>query len=221
MEGRCRKSSCHCRHPPVCRNYTSGNTCIDGNNCVHRHADGEEKPSKTSKSERPQGAVSILEEKVQGCVSKFRFKEVFSAEILAKEIERFEETHQKILMMHLVRNSIRERKQGNLEALTKKVNLMSEILARQSLRKGTPEQTSRQKEYASKAAWHLARNMQAQGRGQSYVDSLVKKAPVLVANNRRTYVCGLTRELQCTCWARRIQAQMTWRLCGAPETLRR
>ena len=42
--------------------------------------------------------------------------------------------HDEILRMHLVRNWIRERKKGNLEALSKKVNLMSEILARPVLR---------------------------------------------------------------------------------------
>ena len=34
-----------------------------GNSCLYRHADGEEKPSKRSKSESAQGAVSILKEK--------------------------------------------------------------------------------------------------------------------------------------------------------------
>ena len=59
------------RHPPVCRNSKSGNRCIYGNNCFYRHADGEEKPSKRSKSESTQGADAILKEKkVQGCVSQ-------------------------------------------------------------------------------------------------------------------------------------------------------
>ena len=33
---RCRKLSCDYRHPPVCRNYKSGNRCIHGNNCMYR-----------------------------------------------------------------------------------------------------------------------------------------------------------------------------------------
>ena len=65
---RCRKSSCVYRHPQVCRNYKSGNRCIHGNNCLYRHAEGENKPSKRSKSESTQGAVPILKEKIQGCV---------------------------------------------------------------------------------------------------------------------------------------------------------
>ena len=60
---RCRKSSCDYRNPPVCRNYKSGNRCIHGNDCLYRNADGEEKPSKRSKSESTQGAVAILKEK--------------------------------------------------------------------------------------------------------------------------------------------------------------
>ena len=43
-------------------------------------------------------------------------------------------THQKILRMHLVQNWISGKKKGKLEALSKKVNLMSEILARPVLR---------------------------------------------------------------------------------------
>ena len=69
---RCRKSSCDYRHPLVCRKYKSGNRCIYGNNCLYRHADGEEKPSKRSKCESTQGALAILKEKkVQGCVSHY------------------------------------------------------------------------------------------------------------------------------------------------------
>ena len=46
---KCKISSCDCRHPPVSRNYKSGNGCIHDHRCQHRHADGEEKPSKRSK----------------------------------------------------------------------------------------------------------------------------------------------------------------------------
>ena len=66
--------------------------CTHGNNCLYRHADGEEKPSKKSKKESTQGAVAILKENmVQGCVSKLISKEVYSAESWANEIERFGE----------------------------------------------------------------------------------------------------------------------------------
>ena len=43
------------------------------------------------------------------CISKFRSKEVYSAESWRIGIERFGGTHQKILRMHLVRNWMRER----------------------------------------------------------------------------------------------------------------
>ena len=104
---RCRKSSCDYRHPPVCRNYKSGNRCIHGNSCLCRHADGEEKPSKRSNSESSQGAVAILkEQKVQGCVSQNSDpKGVYSAESWASEIERFGGKLFNILRTHLVRSS--------------------------------------------------------------------------------------------------------------------
>ena len=62
-EGRCKRPSCDYRHPPVCRIYKFGIRCIHGSNCLYRHADSEEKPSKRSKSESTQGAVAILKEK--------------------------------------------------------------------------------------------------------------------------------------------------------------
>ena len=49
-EAKCKRSSCDYRHPPVCRNYQSGNGCIHGHRCLYRHAEGEEKPSKKSKN---------------------------------------------------------------------------------------------------------------------------------------------------------------------------
>ena len=104
---RCRKSSCDGRHPPVCRNYKYVNRCIHGNNCLYRHADGEEKPSKRSKSESTQRTISIPKEKKgpKLCISKFRSKEVYSAESWANEIERFGGTCFQILRTHLVRSS--------------------------------------------------------------------------------------------------------------------
>ena len=59
---RCKRSSCDCRHLPVCRNYKSGNRCIHGSDCLYPHAGGE-KPSKKSKNERTHGADAILKEK--------------------------------------------------------------------------------------------------------------------------------------------------------------
>ena len=68
---KCKRSSCDFRHPPVCRNYKSESRCIHGSNCLFRHADGEEKPSKRSKKESTQGAGAILKHrKVQVCVSQ-------------------------------------------------------------------------------------------------------------------------------------------------------
>ena len=136
-EARCKRSSCNSWHPPVCRNFKSGNRCIHGNNCLYRHADGEEKPSKRSKSESTQGPVVILKEKkVQGCESQNSdAKKSILRKAGQNEIERFGGTRCKILRTHLVRYSKFGKEKGHLEALSKKVNLMSEILARRSLRK--------------------------------------------------------------------------------------
>ena len=126
---RCGRSSCDFRHPPVCRNYKSGTRCIHGKNCLYRHADGEEKPSKRSKSEGTQGAVAILTaKKVQGCVSHNSDPK---KSILRKAGQtRLNAT--KFSGRTWYEIQIRERK-GHLEALSRKVNLMSEILARPSL----------------------------------------------------------------------------------------
>ena len=69
---KCKRSSCAYRHPPVCRDYKSGNRCIYGNHCLFRHADGEEKPSKRSKRECTHGAVAILKlrKSQRLCISK-------------------------------------------------------------------------------------------------------------------------------------------------------
>ena len=74
---------------------------------IDRHADGEEKPSKRSKSESTQGAVAILREKKgpRLCISKFRSEEVCSGESWANESGRFGGTRNKILRTHLARSS--------------------------------------------------------------------------------------------------------------------
>ena len=60
-----------------------------------------------SKSESTQGAVAILKEKKgpRLSISKFRSKEVYSAESWANKIGRFGGTREKIFRTHLVRNS--------------------------------------------------------------------------------------------------------------------
>ena len=114
----------------MCRDFKSGNRCIYGNYCLFRHADGEEKPSKRSKRESTQGAVAILKQRSPRlCISKFRSEEVYSTETWASQIERFGGTHHKILKTEF------GTQKGHLEALSTKVTLISEILARQSLRK--------------------------------------------------------------------------------------
>ena len=100
-----------------------------GKNCLYRHADGEEKPSKRSKTEKTQGAVAILKGKSgPGLFSKFRSKagqaRLNASAGHAKKSQDAPGTKFKF-----------GKQKGHLEALSKNANLMSEILARRSLRK--------------------------------------------------------------------------------------
>ena len=160
----------------MCRDYKSGNRCTYRSDCLYRHADGEEKPIKKSKKESTQGAVAILKEKIQS-------KEVYSAESWANENERFDGTHHIILRTHLVRNS-NSGKNGHLETISKKVNLMSEILARPSLRKKHLRKPQDKKSVPAKqhGIWREKTKLKAEDKATFH--SPVKiKAPVLVSTN--------------------------------------
>ena len=61
------------------------------------------------------------------------------------------------------------KEKGVLEAVPKKVNLMSEILARLFFEKQPPEETSRQADCTSKVAWDLARKYASSSRTLIYV----------------------------------------------------
>ena len=68
MGARCTKSSFDYRHPPVCRNYKSGNRCMEVIACFDMLM-GRRNPA-TNRKMCTHGAVAILKEKqVQGCVS--------------------------------------------------------------------------------------------------------------------------------------------------------
>ena len=103
----CKRSSRDYRHPPVCRNYKSGNGCIHGQRCHYRRADGKEKPSKRSKKDCTQGEqLPFWERIVQGCVSPNSDpKKSIPRKAWELRLERFGGTHHKILRTHLVRNS--------------------------------------------------------------------------------------------------------------------
>ena len=68
-EARCKTSSCDYRHPPVCRNYKSGNSCIIGNTCRRNPARGRKVrvlKEQLRDSERKKG--------LRLCISKFSAK---------------------------------------------------------------------------------------------------------------------------------------------------
>ena len=86
----------------------------------------------------------------------------------------------------MVRNSHSGKKKGHLRALSKKVNLMNEILARPSLRREhLRKQTSRREECAHKAAWDFGEKiykLKAEDKATFYSPVEIK-APVLVSKN--------------------------------------
>ena len=116
--------------------------------------------SARSRKEGTQGAVAILRVKKgpRLCISKLRSNEFFSTESWRMRIERFDGTHHEILEMHLVQNYNSGKKKDNLEALSKKVNLVSEILARPFLRNEHLRKPHDKQIVTAKAAWNLAKN---------------------------------------------------------------
>ena len=159
---RCKRTSCDFRHPPVCRDHKSGNICIYDNNCLYRHADGEETLSKRSKREREstRGAVAILrQKKVQGCVSQ-------NSDPKKSVLRKAGQTRLNASAGHTIKFSgrtwyeiqIRERK-GPSRGVVQKCELHERNPCASKFEERTPEETSRQEECARKAAWDLARKI--------------------------------------------------------------
>ena len=116
----------------MCRGYKSGNRCIHGYRCLFRHADGERKPSARSRSRYSRFSCYSdrkTKKRPRLCISRLRSNEFCSAESWRIGIERFGGTHLKFSGCTWYKIEFGKEK-GNLEALSKKVNLMSEILAR-------------------------------------------------------------------------------------------
>ena len=142
--------------------------------CLYRQADGEEKPSRRSTSETTQGEVAILEEKmVRCCVSqnsdpkKSILRKAGQTRLYASAGHAF-----KFSGRTWYEVQIRER----------------EGPSRGVIQKGEPherKETSRQEEYARKAAWYLAREIfKLKGEDKATFYSLVDiKAPVQVSKN--------------------------------------
>ena len=130
VEGKMKKSSCDYRHHPVCRGYKSGNRCVHGYRCLCRQADGERKPSARSRKEGTQASVAILERKKKRCVAQDSDRN----NSLLRNVEELGLTasagHTRKFSGCIWCESGLGKEKGNLEALLKKVNFMSEILAR-------------------------------------------------------------------------------------------
>ena len=126
------------------------------------------------------------------CISRLRSNEFYSTESWRIGIERFGGTHHEIPRTHLAQDRIRERKKANLEALSKKANLMSEILARPVRRNNHLRKlaTSRLYQQSSVEFGEKIRKLKPK---TTTIHSPVK------APETRKIVCLLwIRELQCT-----------------------
>ena len=141
----------------MCRDYKSESRRINVNNCLFRHVDGEEKPSKRSKSESTQGALAILKEKkVPGCVSQnsdpkksiLRKAGQTRLNASADTVKFSGRTWYEI--------QIRERK-GASRCVIQKGEPHERYPCAPKFEERTPEETSRQEECARKAVWDLAK----------------------------------------------------------------
>ena len=116
--------------------------------------------SASSRKEGTQGAVAILKKKKKESkvvYLKTQIQWILCYGKLENEIERFGGTHHEILGMHLVFG----KEKGNLKELSKKVNLMSEILARLVLRNEHPRKPHDKQIVTAKwrAIWREKRTM--------------------------------------------------------------
>ena len=115
-----------------CRNYKSGNRCMHGNACIYMlKVKGNLARGRKMRLLKEQ--LRFWKKKIQGCVSQNSDPK---KSILRKDRDW---THRwdtrKILRTHLERNSNSGLKKAISKALSKKANLLSEILARRILRK--------------------------------------------------------------------------------------
>ena len=168
----------------MCRNYKSGNRCIHGNNCLYRHADSEEKPSRRSKSESTHGAVSILKEKmVQGCVSQNSDPKKFIP-------RKSGLTRLNASAGHAIKFPGRTwyevqilKRQGPSRRVIQKGEFHERNPCAPTLKERTLEETPRQVECARKAA-------KAEDKAAFYSLVKIKGTGASLQKHRRAYVCG-------------------------------
>ena len=175
-----------------CGDYKSGKRCIYGNCCLYRHAGGEEKPSKKWKKESTQGAVATLRQKNQGCVSQ-------NSDPKKSILWKAGQTRLNASAGHTIKFSgrtwceiqIRERK-GPSRGVIQKGEPHERNPCAPKFEEATSEETSRQEEYARKAAWNLARNICSRPRTKlrSILLWKIKSTGASPQNHSRTYVCG-------------------------------
>ena len=103
------------------------------------------------------------------------------------------------------------------EEFSKSVNLMSVVFARPSLRRGHKRKPSTNKDALAEQHGTWRRIFTSSNIRTRQRSSLIEpKATPALQNYWRYESSWLILELQC--WAKRIWAQMNWKLCGDPET---
>ena len=158
---KCKRSSCDYRHPPVCRNYKSGNGCIHGQRCLFRLAQQE------SSKRVPKERLLLRKRSVQGCVSH-------DSDPRKSILRKAGEWRLNASAGHTIKFSgatwyqiqIRERKVPSRGVFHKGEPHERNPFAPR-FEERTPEETSRPEGYARKAAWNLERYTSSKQR-QSY-----------------------------------------------------
>ena len=121
-----KKSSCRFWHPPACHYCKSETGCKNGEKCRFRHVEAEEKPSKKVKEIWCE-TISCLVEGVYTiglCVSRFLSETIYSTERVKIGIKTAPCTKLKF-----------GKERVHREEVSRSVNLMSVVLARQNSKK--------------------------------------------------------------------------------------
>ena len=128
----CKNPSCKFWHSLVCQNYKPETGCMYGRKHSFRHVEADETPSTKSKKGCAKGSVARLKESIQlGCVSQDSSPRKFILREPGKLGSRHAVKFSRALGIKLKFGKERVSR----EELSKSVNLMSAVLARQNLGK--------------------------------------------------------------------------------------
>ena len=149
-----------------CLNYKSEKGSVYGDKCHFRHVEAEGKPRKRSKKGGAKGSVAMLKESTHlGCASQ----DSVPRKSILREPGRLGSKHAvKFFEGTLEQIKIRERK-GPSKAIIQKCEPHERSPCAPKFEEKSYEETLTHEQCARKAAWDLAKKLQAQVFGQSYV----------------------------------------------------